>query len=56
MLKKLLEQNGIILTKDLSDAVIADINFNNIGFGRRTSIKQFLSIAETCSIVIKKSA
>jgi hypothetical protein len=56
MLKKILEQRGISLTKDLSDAVTDDIKFNNIGFGKRTNLERFLLIAEISEVVIKKSA
>ena len=56
MLKKLLSQRGIILTKELSDAVIQDIKFNKIGFNKRTSLEELLKIAEIYDAVCKRTA
>lgn len=46
MLKRLLSERGVILTKELSDMVIADIKFNKIRFNKCTSLEEFLLIIE----------
>lgn len=54
VLKNLLKARGIILTEELSNAVIQDIKFNNIGFNKKTSLEDFLNIAEICNKTLKK--
>jgi len=58
MLKKLLEEEGIKTTKvefeELMEAVAEDIKFNNIGFKKRTTYKEFLSITLRTAAVIKR--
>ncbi|GAA0122216.1 hypothetical protein UT300018_15320 [Clostridium faecium] len=53
-MKNLLKARGIILTEELSNAVIQDIKFNNIGFNKKTSLEDFLNIAEICNKTLKK--
>ncbi|ASN68329.1 hypothetical protein 10S11_67 [uncultured Caudovirales phage] len=54
MLKIILENRKIFLTQELSNAVIQDIKFNNIGFNRKTNLKNFLNIAEICNKTLKR--
>lgn len=54
MLKNLLAQKNVTLTKELSDMVAADIKFNNINFGRKTSLEDLLVIATRCDRVMKR--
>lgn len=56
MFKKLLADKGIELTDELSKAVIQDIKFNRIGFNKCTSLKDLLTIAERCNIVLRRCA
>ncbi|EPY2274543.1 hypothetical protein ACXAUS_003442 [Clostridium sporogenes] len=56
MLKRLLKERGVILTKELSDMVIADIKFNKIRFNKCTSLKELLVIAERCNKALTKCA
>lgn len=56
MLKKLLAERGITLTKELSDWVIQDIKFNNISFNKLTSLEELLAIAERCSVTLRRCA
>lgn len=55
MLKKLLAEKGIILTKELSDFVIADIKLNRIKFKKCTSLHYLLNTAIRNSNILKKS-
>ncbi|ACA56473.1 conserved hypothetical protein [Clostridium botulinum A3 str. Loch Maree] len=56
MLKRLLAERGVILTKELSDIVIADIKFNKIRFNKCTSLDYLLSIAERSASILKRCA
>lgn len=56
MLKKLLGERGVILTKELSEAVIQDIKFNKIGFKKCTSLEELLIISERCDMALKRCA
>ncbi|WP_192859903.1 hypothetical protein [Clostridium botulinum] len=56
MLKRLIAERGVILTKELSDMVIADIKFNNIRFNKYTSIEEVLVITERCNQALMKCA
>ncbi|MBM7869337.1 hypothetical protein JOC70_000806 [Clostridium pascui] len=56
MIKKLLAERGVILTKELSETVIQDIKFNKIGFKKCTSLEELLTIAERCSAALKRCA
>ncbi|WP_291563626.1 MULTISPECIES: hypothetical protein [unclassified Clostridium] len=53
-MKNLLQDRGINLTPELSDIIIKDIKFNNIGFNKKTTLKEFLDIAERCNKTLKK--
>ncbi len=54
MLKQQLFNNGITLTKELSDMVAADIKFNNISFNKKTSLKEILIIAGRCDLALRR--
>ncbi|MBY6756387.1 hypothetical protein HYH82_03525 [Clostridium botulinum] len=56
MLKRLLAERGVILTKELSDMVIADIKFNKIKFNKCTSLEELVVIAERCNRALLKCA
>lgn len=56
MLKRLLSERGVILTKELSDMVIADVKFNKIRFNKCTSLEELLIITERCNKALKKCA
>ncbi|WP_434290871.1 hypothetical protein [Clostridium botulinum] len=56
MLKRLLAERGVILTKELSDMIIADIKFNKIRFNKCTSLEELLAITERCNKALKKCA
>ncbi|HIE5671667.1 hypothetical protein [Clostridium botulinum] len=56
MLKRLLAERGVILTKELSDMVISDIKFNKIRFNKCTSLEEFLLIIERCNKALIKCA
>lgn len=56
MLKKLLAERGVTLTKELSEVVVQDIKFNQITFKKCTSLKELLTIAERCSAALKRCA
>lgn len=56
MLKKLLAEKGVILTKELSDWIIQDVAFNRIGFNKTTNLEELLIIAERCSIALSRCA
>ncbi|MBD8046790.1 MULTISPECIES: hypothetical protein [Clostridium] len=54
MLKNLLKYKEIILTPELSEMIIQDIKFNNIGFNKKTTLKELLGIAEKCNKTLKR--
>lgn len=54
MLKSLLQHRGIILTSELSSMIIENIKFNNISFKKKTTLKEFLDIAERCNKTLKR--
>ncbi|EJE7235436.1 hypothetical protein M5L40_002395 [Clostridium botulinum] len=56
MLKKLLAERGVILTKELSDMVIQNIKFNKIKFNKCTSLEELLIITERCNRALIKCA
>lgn len=54
MLKQLLANKRITLTKELSDMVEADIKFNNIIFNKKTSLEELLAITESCDLTLRR--
>ncbi|EJO5346411.1 hypothetical protein NRP93_000457 [Clostridium botulinum] len=54
MLKRLLAERGVILTKELSDMVIADIKFNKIKFNKCTSLEYMLDVAIRSANIFKR--
>lgn len=56
MLKRLLGERGVVLTEELSIAVIQDIKFNKIGFKKCTSLEELLTIVERCDMALKRCA
>lgn len=59
MLKKALEEKGIIIKNELELAEILkaateDIKFNNISFKRRTSFADVVNIAAISAITLKR--
>ncbi|EJO5347177.1 hypothetical protein NRP93_001250 [Clostridium botulinum] len=56
MLKRLLAERGVILTKELSDMVRAEIKFNKIKFNKCTSLEELVVITERCNKALIKCA
>ena len=56
MLKKILADRRIELTKELSDVIVQDIKFNRIRFNRKTSLNELLQIAERCNKALTRCA
>ncbi|MDU1348305.1 hypothetical protein [uncultured Clostridium sp.] len=56
MIKKLLIERGVILTKELSEVVVQGIKFNKIRFNKCTSIEELLIITERCNKALNKCA
>lgn len=58
MIKQLLKKYGFDMTdqefKEVMEAATQDIKFNNIGFNKKTSIKDMLVISERCCIAFRK--
>lgn len=58
MIKQLLEKYGFDMTdkefKQVMEAATQDIKFNQIGFNKRTSIKDMLIISERCYIAFRQ--
>lgn len=58
MIRKILESSGIVLNdaeyEEVLLATTEDIKFNNIGFKKRTTYKEFLDITLRTAAVIKR--